>query len=102
MSVIVRDDGFHADDWYDGWREAAGKFGTLAKEAVERTVKELEEMRRQAASSIVIPKGGLPPVDLYVPRTEVSADDAGRATITLGPAEAYEAWHRPLKRVDHG
>lgn len=41
--------------------EAAGKFGTLAKEAVERTVRELEEMRRQAASSIVIPKGGLPP-----------------------------------------
>jgi hypothetical protein len=41
--------------------EAAGKFGNLAKEAVERTVKEIEEMRRQAASSIVIPKGGLPP-----------------------------------------
>ena len=41
--------------------EAAGKFGTLAKEAVERTVKEIEEMRRQAASSLVIPKGGMPP-----------------------------------------
>lgn len=41
--------------------EAASKFGTLAKEAVERTVKELEDLRRQAASSIVIPKGGLPP-----------------------------------------
>lgn len=41
--------------------EAAGKFGTLAKEAIERTVKELEELRRQAASSIVVPKGGLPP-----------------------------------------
>ena len=41
--------------------EAAGKFGMLAKEAVERTVRELEELRRQAASSIVVPKGGLPP-----------------------------------------
>jgi len=41
--------------------EAARKFGTLAKEAIERTVKELEELRRQAASSIVVPKGGLPP-----------------------------------------
>jgi len=41
--------------------EAADKFGSLAKEAIERTVKEIEEMRRQAASSIVIPKGGLPP-----------------------------------------
>jgi hypothetical protein len=42
--------------------EAADKFGQLAKEAFERTVKELQELRRQAASSIVIPLGGLPPV----------------------------------------
>ncbi|MDX1376237.1 MAG: hypothetical protein R3357_11770 [Burkholderiales bacterium] len=41
--------------------EAAQKFGDLAKEAIERTVKELQEMRRQAASSLVIPQGGLPP-----------------------------------------
>ena len=41
--------------------EAAKKFGDLAQEAIERTVKELQEMRRQAASSIVIPQGGLPP-----------------------------------------
>ena len=42
--------------------EAAEKFGQLAKEAIERTVKELQELRRQAASSIVIPQGGIPPV----------------------------------------
>ena len=41
--------------------EAAEKFGQLAKEAIERTVKELQELRRQAASQIVIPQGGLPP-----------------------------------------
>jgi hypothetical protein len=41
--------------------EAADKFGQLAKDAIERTVKELQELRRQAASSIVIPQGGLPP-----------------------------------------
>src|SRR5881227_323792 len=41
--------------------EAAEKFGQLAKEAIERTVKELQDLRRQAASSIVIPQGGLPP-----------------------------------------
>src|SRR6185369_15889191 len=41
--------------------EAAEKFGQLAKEAIERTVKELQELRRQAASSIVIPQGGMPP-----------------------------------------
>ena len=42
--------------------EAAEKFGQLAKEAIERTVKELQEMRRQAASQIVVPQGPLPPV----------------------------------------
>jgi hypothetical protein len=42
--------------------EAAEKFGPLAKEAIERTVKELQELRRQAASSIVIPQGGMPPL----------------------------------------
>jgi len=35
--------------------EAAEKFGGLAKEAIERTVRELQELRRQAASSIVVP-----------------------------------------------
>ena len=43
-------------------KEAADKFGQLAKEAIERTVKELQEMRRQAASQIVVPQGPLPPL----------------------------------------
>jgi hypothetical protein len=42
--------------------EAAEKFGQLAREAIERTVKELQELRRQAASQIVVPQGPLPPV----------------------------------------
>jgi hypothetical protein len=42
--------------------EAAKKFGDLAKEAIDRTMRELQELRRQAASSIVVPQGGLPPV----------------------------------------
>jgi hypothetical protein len=42
--------------------EAAQKFGDLAREAIERTVKELQELRRQAASSIVVPQGPLPPM----------------------------------------
>jgi hypothetical protein len=42
--------------------EAANKFGSLAREAIERTVKELQEMRRQAASQIVVPQGPLPPM----------------------------------------
>ena len=40
--------------------EAVDKFGPAAKEAIERTVRELQELRRQAASSIVVPQGGVP------------------------------------------
>jgi hypothetical protein len=39
--------------------EAASKFGAEAKDAIERTVRDLQEMRRQAASSIVVPQGGM-------------------------------------------
>jgi hypothetical protein len=42
--------------------EAAENFGQLAREAIERTVRELQEMRRQAASQIVVPQGPLPPM----------------------------------------
>ena len=42
--------------------EAAQNFGTQAKEAIERTVRELQELRRQQASSIVVPQGPLPPM----------------------------------------
>lgn len=39
--------------------EAVKQFSGAAKEAVERTMKELQELRRQAASSIVVPQGGV-------------------------------------------
>lgn len=39
--------------------DAVEKFGPTAKEAIERTVRDLQEMRRQAASSIVVPQGGM-------------------------------------------
>jgi len=42
--------------------EAAKMFGAAAKAAIERTVRELQELRRQQASSIVVPQGGLPPM----------------------------------------
>ena len=44
--------------------EAIRNYAEAAKEGVERTVKEIQDMRRQAASSIVLPgsgAGGLPP-----------------------------------------
>ena len=42
--------------------EAATMFAAAAKAAIERTMRELQELRRQQASSIVVPQGGLPPM----------------------------------------
>lgn len=39
--------------------EAVDAFGGAAKDAIEKTVRDLQEMRRQAASSIVVPQGGM-------------------------------------------
>jgi hypothetical protein len=47
--------------------EAAEKFGALAKEAIDRTVHELQELRRQASSSIVIPQGPLGTGKIQIP-----------------------------------
>ena len=38
--------------------EAVANFGEAAKEGVERTVRELQELRRQQQSSIVVPGAG--------------------------------------------
>lgn len=38
--------------------EAAGKFSTLAEEALQETLEELAAMRREAASGLVIPEPG--------------------------------------------
>lgn len=40
--------------------EAVAQFGEQAKQALERTMRRLEEMRREQASSIIVP-GGAPP-----------------------------------------
>jgi hypothetical protein len=41
--------------------EASEKFGAEAQVALERTVKQIEEMRREQASSIIVPgQGGSP------------------------------------------
>ena len=39
--------------------EAATRYAETAKVAVDRTVRDLQDMRRQAASSIVVPQGGM-------------------------------------------
>lgn len=41
------------------FQEAVSEFGDAAKRAVEKAMQELQEMRRQANSSIVIPQQGM-------------------------------------------
>lgn len=41
--------------------EAVAGFGPAANAAIERTVQQIQELRRQQASQLVVPQGGLPP-----------------------------------------
>ncbi|MBB6094528.1 hypothetical protein HNQ60_003415 [Povalibacter uvarum] len=41
--------------------KAVEGFGAAANAAIERTVQQIQEMRRQQASQLVVPQGGLPP-----------------------------------------
>jgi hypothetical protein len=43
-----------------GLADAVAKYGDAAKEGVENAMRELQEMRRQQSSSLVIPQGGVP------------------------------------------
>lgn len=53
------------------------------------------------ADYLLVRTTGLLPVDLYVPRGEVTVGDDGRPRVELDAKAAYDAWHRPLKRVEH-
>ena len=52
------------------------------------------------ADYLLVRTTGLLPVDLYVPRAEVTAE-GDRLDVEVAPDEAYERWHRPLKRAPH-
>ncbi len=44
---------------------------------------------------------GILPVDLYVPRSEVEPVDGRRLRVKLTASQAYDAWHRPLRKAPH-
>ncbi|MGH2427808.1 MAG: hypothetical protein ACRDGV_02805 [Candidatus Limnocylindria bacterium] len=49
---------------------------------------------------LLVRTAGLMPIDLYVPRPEVRAENQQLA-VDCTRDEAYERWHRPLKRAPH-
>jgi hypothetical protein len=53
------------------------------------------------ADYLLVRTGGLLPVDLYIPIPAVRPDEQGRPVVDASADEAYEAWHRPLKRAPH-
>lgn len=52
------------------------------------------------ADYLLVRTAGLLPVDLYVPRAAVRVEGE-RLTVEAGSRDAYERWHRPLKRAPH-
>jgi len=52
------------------------------------------------ADYLLVRTGGLLPVDLYVPRSEV-ATSGETLRVERSRSAAYDAWHRPLKRAPH-
>jgi hypothetical protein len=52
------------------------------------------------ADYLLVRTTGLLPVDLYVPRPEVTLEGGG-VIVACSPDEAYARWHRPLKRAPH-
>lgn len=52
------------------------------------------------ADYLLVRTGGLLPVDLYVPRSEVAVTADG-PHVDGTRDEAYQRWHRPLKRAPH-
>ena len=52
------------------------------------------------ADYLLVRTASLLPVDLYVPRAETTLEDGG-PRVSVGRREAYQRWHRPLKRAPH-
>lgn len=50
---------------------------------------------------LLVRTGGLLPVDLYIPRAEVTVGDDGRVTVEADAETAYRLWHRPLRSAPH-
>lgn len=53
------------------------------------------------ADYLLVRTSGLLPVDLYIPVPDVKHDEQGRLVVDASADEAYQAWHRPLKRAPH-
>jgi hypothetical protein len=76
---------------------AAPRVGTALRGSGGRRIGTIDAV---FADYLLVRTAGLLPVDLYVPRPEVSAGSDG-LHVDANRDEAYARWHRPLKRAPH-
>jgi hypothetical protein len=76
---------------------AAPRVGTALRGSDGRRIGTIDAV---FADYLLVRTAGLLPVDLYVPRPEVSAGSDG-PQVDANRDEAYARWHRPLKRAPH-
>jgi hypothetical protein len=53
------------------------------------------------ADYLLVRTASLLPVDLYVPADAIIGAGEGRVILRARGEDAYERWHRPLKRAPH-
>lgn len=79
---------------------AAPAAPTVGEALRGRTGRRIGTVDAVFADYVLVRTAGLLPVDLYVPRRDLSAGDRGW-TVDCDAREAYARWHRPLKRAPH-
>lgn len=80
-----------------GGQTNAPRVGATLRGADDRPIGRVDAV---FADYLLVRTAGLLPVDLYVPRPDVSGDGQ-ILRVTVTPDEAYTRWHRPLKRAPH-
>ena len=53
------------------------------------------------ADYLLVRTGGLVPIDLYVPRRELSIEGSQRLRVAADEADARARWGRPLRAAPH-
>jgi hypothetical protein len=67
---------------------------------IGRGQKRIGRVEAVFADYLLVRTAGLLPVDLYLPVDAITVAD-GRVGVDASPSQAYERWHRPLRRVPH-
>lgn len=79
----------------------AGRVPRVGDRIVDPTEHGIGRVDAVFADYVLVRTRGLPPIDLYVPRPELAEREEGGFRVEADPGQAYERWHRPLRRAPH-